>query len=131
MNLNEYEKIKVIEVALPIIDTEGHFVSDEHMLRSVMQQIHNEIPAFRRHLKEQLKDLFLNILCNKKIQAIKAFRTLSGLGLKESKDDVEDLAIMLDLPMNNMLVSRKIVDRIKKDVTTVTTELYEAPTNPF
>lgn len=51
----------------------------------------------RIDVKRTVIDLFSFILADKKIHAIKAYRELTGMGLKESKDAIESLTSRMNL----------------------------------
>ena len=55
-------------------------------LSSHVEQMHEPVST-----KADLIPLFNAICSDKKIEAIKEYRTLTGFGLKESKDEVERL----------------------------------------
>lgn len=64
----------------------------EEALAKIVNSIPNNPDVFSRtEVQRQVVDLFGFILQRRKIEAIKAYRMLTGYGLKESKDEIERL----------------------------------------
>jgi len=88
------EKIKFAQL-IGMLHTWGCRPLERHEILTLDAMV--SPPEFDRQLAEvnvdTLNQLMKAIGCNQKIEAIKAYRTLTGMGLKESKDAVETYAI--------------------------------------
>ncbi len=62
--------------------------NDIKRTNSILEKIAKQMDVLEPHVDDEIKDL---VLKGKKIAAIKRYREISGVGLKEAKDYIDNL----------------------------------------
>jgi ribosomal protein L7/L12 len=84
---------------IAITDEQENGMYNMHQLdriENMLERLTVGLPGDEQHMKKidvqrLVFDLFGFMLTERKIEAIKAYRTLTGMGLKESKDAIESV----------------------------------------
>ena len=108
------EKISRREITWVSENELGNPPSIEGMAHDILSQVQDFLgPDLRASQRTVIIDLFWAILCDKKIPAIKNLRWLTGLGLRDAKEEIEAIMAHLGLYLPEGFIKREIIDTVR------------------